>query len=160
MAVQWNCTVGDTVYESAIDPIGFLFIVVFGFVMGIQLFGMFLHRVFTILQILSVTVVCSLRRRGGGSGGGGSGDDDVTPLDRAKAIEAMKSFMMASPYDAFEEEESDRCATTPFYQNDDSHKQLVLFSVTPKNLHQQAPNRNDQNKRRLRGNVIKASRST
>ena len=113
MAVTWNCTVGDTVYESSMDPIGFLFLIVFGFIMVIQLCGMFLHRVFTILQILSVTVVCGIRRHVRG-GSRGSSSDDVTPLDRTKAIEAMKSFMMASPYDAFEDEQSsdNRCANS------------------------------------------------
>ena len=89
MAVTWNCTVGDTVYESSMDPIGFLFLIVFGFIMVIQLCGMFLHRVFTILQILSVTVVCGIRRHVRG-GSRASSSDDVTPLDRTKAIEAMK----------------------------------------------------------------------
>ena len=54
MALNWTCTVNGESYESTIDPIGFLFLIVFGFILVIQLIGMLLHRMFTFLQVLSV----------------------------------------------------------------------------------------------------------
>ncbi len=41
----------------SIDPIGFAFIVVFGFVLVLQFLGMFAHRLFSLLQIVSSTSV-------------------------------------------------------------------------------------------------------
>ena len=85
MAVKWNCTVGGEVYESTMDPIGFLFVIVFGFIMVIQLCGMLLHRVFTFLQIVSMTVVC---------GSKAARQQEEMMMSPASAVTYMKNLIM------------------------------------------------------------------
>ena len=99
MAIKWNCTVGDQQYESAMDPIGFLFIIVFGFVMVIQLSGMLLHRIFTFLQIVSVTVVC------GSTAAQRQRERMISPAD---AVQYMKELIMPDNDDEDEQETINR----------------------------------------------------
>ena len=60
LAISWNCTVNGEVKTSQLDPIGFCFIIVFGIILLVQIFGMLIHRLFTFLQIISATVICKV----------------------------------------------------------------------------------------------------
>lgn len=60
--IEWTCSVGGDVKTSELDPIGFLFLIVFGGVLILQVIGMLLHRMFTFMQIMASTVICKGRK--------------------------------------------------------------------------------------------------
>ena len=62
LSVEWTC--GGTAAPVELDPIGFLFVFVFGAILAIQVVGMLIHRMFTFMQIISATtVLCSRKNR-------------------------------------------------------------------------------------------------
>jgi hypothetical protein len=60
--IEFKCTGLDgESKDQQIDPVGFAFLAVFGLFLVIQFFGMLFHRLFSLIQIVSSTVLC--RRR-------------------------------------------------------------------------------------------------
>ena len=59
--VHFECMVDGQVTDQYIDPVGFAFLAVFGLFLVIQFLGMLTHRLFSLIQIVSSTVLCRNR---------------------------------------------------------------------------------------------------
>ena len=59
VSFAWSCInpINGEPTDVDIEPIGLSFVIVFGFVIFIQVVGMLMHRLFSLLQIISSTPI-------------------------------------------------------------------------------------------------------